>query len=336
MMSIDMKHKLRTIEAINALLNDLYIDLRKKVNYWSALTAQTAQARMGYIGQHLVSVVTGYKGGRSGARGKDLILPNGEYGEIKTCSKVDQLGICKSCKSPVSPNETACAFCGSTNIERKDDSKWLLSITEEYPSSSALIDSEDILVNISKPKYYYFVLFEFEDVKTSTSPIVVTIYIVDPKQNGFVLCMLDYFYNIKKNAPFNMWPHMLKFNLCNPKIIYRSKITFEGNIQTLFFNTEQPFVDPFSNLLQYSKSRNLTPNTLENLCKEFNVNHSLIASEVLMSIEEKAKRLAISNEEMIRRFSNAFYKESINAARIKLRNQGKDFPSIFSEIINAI
>ena len=53
--------ELKTIEAINTLLNDLYIDLRKKVNYWSSLTAQTAQARMGYIGQHLVSVVTGYK-----------------------------------------------------------------------------------------------------------------------------------------------------------------------------------------------------------------------------------------------------------------------------------
>lgn len=335
-MSEPIKHTLKSIEAVNALLHDLYIDLRKKVNYWSALTAQTAQARMGYIGQHLVSVVTGYPGGRSGARGKDLVLPNGEYGEIKTCSRVDQLGLCKSCRSPVSPNETVCAFCGSTNIERKDDSKWLLSITEEYPSSTALEDSEDILVNISKPKYYYFVLFEFENIKVATSPIVVTVYIVDPKQNGFVLCMLDYFYNIKTNAPFNMWPHMLKFHLCDPKIIYRSKITVEGEIQTLYFNCEEPLVVPFSNLLQYSKSKNLTQKTLKNLCAEFHIAQSTIVSDVLTSIERKAEQFSLKNEEVIRKFANAFYKEAIIAAKIKLQNQGNDFPSIFSEIINAI
>ena len=42
---------------------------------------------MGYIGQHLVSVVTGFPGGKSGARGYDLVMDNGHYGEIKTCYK---------------------------------------------------------------------------------------------------------------------------------------------------------------------------------------------------------------------------------------------------------
>lgn len=38
------------------------------------ITQQTPQARMGYVGQHLVSVVTGYPGGKSGARGYDLVI----------------------------------------------------------------------------------------------------------------------------------------------------------------------------------------------------------------------------------------------------------------------
>lgn len=67
-----LNYTLGTIEASEALIKDLYIDLRAKVNAWSKITQQTPQARMGYVGQHLVSVVTGYPGGKSGARGYDL------------------------------------------------------------------------------------------------------------------------------------------------------------------------------------------------------------------------------------------------------------------------
>ena len=63
-----LNYTLGTIEASEALIKDLYIDLRAKVNAWSKITQQTPQARMGYVGQHLVSVVTGYPGGKSGAR----------------------------------------------------------------------------------------------------------------------------------------------------------------------------------------------------------------------------------------------------------------------------
>ena len=80
-------YELGTAEASEALIKDLYIDLRAKVNAWSKITKQTPQARMGYIGQHLVSVVTGFPGGKSGARGYDLVMDNGHYGEIKTCYK---------------------------------------------------------------------------------------------------------------------------------------------------------------------------------------------------------------------------------------------------------
>lgn len=86
-----LNYTLGTIEASEALIKDLYIDLRAKVNAWSKITQQTPQARMGYVGQHLVSVVTGYPGGKSGARGYDLVIDDERHGEIKTCYRVDQL-----------------------------------------------------------------------------------------------------------------------------------------------------------------------------------------------------------------------------------------------------
>lgn len=81
-----LNYTLGTIEASEALIKDLYIDLRAKVNAWSKITQQTPQARMGYVGQHLVSVVTGYPGGKSGARGYDLVIDD-EFLNYKTTHK---------------------------------------------------------------------------------------------------------------------------------------------------------------------------------------------------------------------------------------------------------
>lgn len=111
-----LNYTLGTIEASEALIKDLYIDLRAKVNAWSKITQQTPQARMGYVGQHLVSVVTGYPGGKSGARGYDLVIDDERHGEIKTCYRVDQLGSCNACGAVVSSLETECAVCSSTSI----------------------------------------------------------------------------------------------------------------------------------------------------------------------------------------------------------------------------
>lgn len=111
-----LNYTLGTIEASEALIKDLYIDLRAKVNAWSKITQQTPQARMGYVGQHLVSVVTGYPGGKSGARGYDLVIDDERHGEIKTCYRVDQLGSCNACGAVVSSLETECAVCSSTNF----------------------------------------------------------------------------------------------------------------------------------------------------------------------------------------------------------------------------
>lgn len=148
-----LNYTLGTIEASEALIKDLYIDLRAKVNAWSKITQQTPQARMGYVGQHLVSVVTGYPGGKSGARGYDLVIDDERHGEIKTCYRVDQLGSCNACGAVVSSLETECAVCSSTSINRKDDSKWLIAIR-----------NNDEFAKLLDPYRYYFVLFEFESI----------------------------------------------------------------------------------------------------------------------------------------------------------------------------
>lgn len=244
-------YKLGTVEASERLINDLYIELRKKVNLWASITNQTAQARMGYVGQHLVSVVTGFLGGRSGARGKDLVLPNGGYAEIKTCYRVDQLGKCNECKATVSSIETVCHECGSKDLKRNDDSKWLIGIRHDEEFDAIL-----------EPKYYYLVLFEFTDLELPDT-IQVSIWRVDPRDIGFLYCMIDYYKNIRSlsssKAPFNLWPFQLKFDLMKPTLIYRSLITKEDKVQTEIFPSRDPEeLHPLKRLTEYSNSRNLT------------------------------------------------------------------------------
>jgi len=244
-------HTLGTVEASEQLINDLYIELRKKVNQWASITHQTAQARMGYIGQHLVSVATGFPGGRSGARGKDLVLPNDEYAEIKTCYRVDQLGKCNNCGAAVSGIEANCPECGSTDLKRNDDSKWLISIRHDEEFATIL-----------EPKYYYLVLFEFTDLHLPDT-IRASIWRVDPTVPGFAYCMIDYYKNIRagssSKAPFNLWPYQLKFDLMRPALIYRSYITKEDKVQTEIFPGRNPErLHPIQPLPTYSQSQNLT------------------------------------------------------------------------------
>lgn len=246
-------YKLGTVEASEALIKDLYIDLRTKVNAWSEITNQTPQARMGYVGQHLVSVVTGFPGGKSGARGYDLVMDNGTYGEIKTCYRVDQLGSCSDCGAVVSSLESVCAACGSKNINRKDDSKWLITINN---------DTE--FAEVIEPKAYYFVLFEFADLSDpSNNDIEASIWEVNPLNKGFAFCMVDYYLNIraksKSKAPFNMWPHEFKFALTKPQLIYRAMIKSNGNIETIIFPTlGNGFTDELEPLTEYSRATTIT------------------------------------------------------------------------------
>jgi hypothetical protein len=243
--------ELGKVETTVELIRELYIDLRKKVNRWAELTKQTAQARMGYVGQHLVSAATGYPGGKSGARGYDLILPDDKYGEIKTCYRVDQLGKCLECGAVVASIEKECSVCNSNKLKRMDDSKWLIGIRNQDEFDSILL-----------PKYYYLVLFDFKDL-SNPDTIRASIWQVNPTVPGFAFCMVDYNQNIraksKSKAPFNLWPFQLKFYLMKPELIYRSFIHSDDSIATeLFPNVQKPILTRLEPLQKYARSQNLT------------------------------------------------------------------------------
>ncbi len=232
-----------------SLLDDLYVTLRRDINEWASVTHQTPQPRMGYVGQHLVSVVTGYPGGRSGARGDDLKLPAGKVAEIKCCYRVDQLGKCKKCGAAVASIETICPNdqCKSVDLVRNDDSKWLLSPKDEKELHELFI-----------PKCYYLVLFEFVDLKKSDE-IAVCIFQVDTLCLGFTLCMIDYYFNIRaksaSKAPFNLWPWSPKFYMMKPLLIYKSIIKADDTIRTeIFPGINPPVLIGFGNLETYSRT----------------------------------------------------------------------------------
>jgi hypothetical protein len=258
MSSTDGRYRLGTIEASEAVLEDLYVSLRRAIAKWAAVTNQTPQARMGYIGQHLTSVVTGYPGGRSGARGKDLILPNGKAAEIKTCYRVDQLGACKVCGHAVASIELACPNCGatSTEIDRKDDSKWLIAPKSEQ-ELEALFESE----------WFYLVLFDFADF-ADPREINARIWQVDPRSRGFAYCMVDYYFNIRaksqSKAPFNLWPFSFKFGLLGGELIYWAIVHEDDTIETVLFPAQrgQPESIKLDPMTTYTRSTGLTNDAL--------------------------------------------------------------------------
>ncbi len=50
-------------------IDDIIITPKATLKKWSAITNQTPAVKLGYIGQHLASLITGVKGTGSGARG---------------------------------------------------------------------------------------------------------------------------------------------------------------------------------------------------------------------------------------------------------------------------
>lgn len=300
-----ISYKLGTVEASEALIKDLYLDLRSKVNAWSKITNQTPQARMGYIGQHLVSIVTGYPGGKSGARGYDLIMENNSYGEIKTCYRVDQLGSCNQCGAVVSSLETSCAACHSTSINRKDDSKWLISLRNETEFEKVI-----------EPTRYYFVLFEFENLNdTTNNNIIASIWEVDPKNKGFAYCMIDYYLNIRTNstskAPFNMWPYRLKFLLTKPILIYRSRIKEDGTIDTMIFPTMgNSYTDVLEPLPTYSRADTITLDAIHKVLNNLGIETSALPKNkrtCLQLLEKLRTKNNIDNDTLCDALADAIY-----------------------------
>lgn len=223
------------------LLSELFIEPRKKAVDWSRITQQTPNMKVGYPGQHLASLVTGMPGERTGARGNDLI----DGSEVKSCSRVDQVDECRACKNKVLRIETHCSHCGSDDISRKDDSKWLFTIRNENDLQVLTENVPRIVLVLAD--YPFFDVNQYDDVRFE----IFEIWNNSPRCSKFKTLMTNYYQNIfqthqaanpnKTPAPKNFWPYTYQFFLCNPIKIFSATVTDSLNNPEIHINK---FVNP--------------------------------------------------------------------------------------------
>ncbi len=198
--------------------------------------------KVGYPGQHLVSLVTGMPGERTGARGNDLI----DGSEIKSCSRVDQVDECKVCKNKVLRIENNCSNCESTNISRKDDSKWLFTIRSDNDLKVLTQDVKRVILVLAD--YPYFSDGGYDDIRFE----IFEIWTNSPRCIRFKEIMQNYYENIykfhkaktpnKTPAPKNFWPNSYQFYLCNPIKIFSATVTNSINNPKISI---EHFVQPY-------------------------------------------------------------------------------------------
>jgi hypothetical protein len=203
-------------ELIEKLLIELVLQPRIKALEWSEITKQTPNMKIGYTGQHLASLVLGMEGTKTGARGNDIV----DGSEVNSCSRVDQLDTCKDCEEKVLRIENTCPSCGSTNIKRMDDSKWLFTIRSENDLKVLTQEVDRIVLTLAD--YPNFDKGNFEDLRFQ----IFEIWTKSPRNKNFSTLMTNYYHKIysehKKNnanktpAPKNFWPYSYQFYMCNP------------------------------------------------------------------------------------------------------------------------
>ncbi|MDE7463060.1 MAG: MamI family restriction endonuclease [Muribaculaceae bacterium] len=205
------------LNKIKDFIQEIIINPRHTLKKWSELTRQTPSIKLGYIGQHLASLITGIQGSGSGARGDDLC----DGTEVKSCNKIDQLDKCKDCGSRVLRYEERCLSCGSSNIDRRNDSKWLFSIRSEHELKQYENLDRILLILTDYPDFSNNV---FTDVRISAFEI----YPKNKKCNVFIKLINNHFHNIytpkikkkKKANPMNLHPFSFQFYKCNPTLVF--------------------------------------------------------------------------------------------------------------------
>ncbi|MEY4926117.1 MAG: hypothetical protein RI894_553 [Bacteroidota bacterium] len=198
------------------LLQDLVLAPRLKALAWSKVTKQTPNMKIGYPGQHLVSLALGMEGARTGARGHDIV----DGSEVKSCSRVDQVDSCMECGEKVLRIEKSCPVCESTQIKRMNDSKWLFTIRSENDLKVLLNDVDRVVLAIAD--YPNFSKGDFEDLRFQ----LFEIWTKSPRCINFKKLMENYYYKVylkhksndaeKTPAPCNFWTFMFQFYMCNP------------------------------------------------------------------------------------------------------------------------
>lgn len=201
---------------IKQLIDELVLQPRINAIEWSKITKQTPNIKIGYPGQHLASLITGMTGERTGARGNDLI----DGSEVKSCSRIDQLDVCKSCGSSVARLEQECSHCQSDDIDRKNDSKWLFTIRNE----------NDLKVLINEVGRVVLLLGDYPNFDAGDfSTLRFQAFEIWPKESRhkrFAEIMTNYYRKIylahrkktpeKTPAPKNFWPYSYQFFISNP------------------------------------------------------------------------------------------------------------------------
>ena len=205
---------------LKEILLDLVLRPRRDLAKWARITKQTPNIKIGYPAQHLASLITGMEGERTAARGNDLR----DGSEVKSCSRLDQLDKCRACSAAVARIEDTFPACTSREIERKNDSKWLIGVRSE-DELRFLLDRVPRLVLIIGD-YPHFEANDWNTVRFRAYEI----WPRHPRHRNFSLLMRNYYRNIyekhiatnpnKTPAPKNLWPYSFQFYMCNPVRVF--------------------------------------------------------------------------------------------------------------------
>lgn len=197
-------------------ISEVILAPRATIMRWSKTTNQTPNLKIGYPGQHFASLVLGMPGTATGARGNDIA----DGTEVKSCSRVDQMDKCKDCKANVMRIQTKCPECGSSNIKRNNDSKWLIGVRSQ----------DELDMYLHRIPRMFFLLSDypnFEDGDYDTLRFTsFEIWNQSDRAKAFQQILIDYYKNIylahiaadpeSTPAPKNFWPYEYQFYLCNP------------------------------------------------------------------------------------------------------------------------
>lgn len=296
------------IELISKFINEIIVSPKKILKEWSMITNQTPAVKLGYIGQHLASLITGVKGTGTGARGDDLA----DGSEVKPCNKIDQADKCKSCGCRVMRYETICPRCGSTDIERKEDSKWLFTIRDEQELQQYLNMDRIVLILMDYPN---FKDSDFNDIRISCFEI----YPKEKRMSAFKDLITNYYYNIylfkveakKKTNPMNFHPWSFQFYKCNPIKTFECIIKDVDTKPTITINKDE-YVSPTrtrdtslptlpmpSSLLKKNEWEGMIANASYDEEIYPNLKGSYTKKEFMkLSAKEKAKQLPFISEKL--------------------------------------
>ena len=208
-------------EKIVRFIEEVIVEPKKIMRKWAEITRQTPAFKIGYVGQHMASLITGVQGSASGARGEDLV----DGTEVKTCNKLDQADKCKDCGARVMRIESVCGNCGSDNIERHEDSKWLFSVRNEQELQE-YCDLERLFLLLFD--YPGFNNGNFDDIRISSYEI----YPREPQGKVFRQLIANHYKNIylpkieamKKANPMNLHPFGIQFYKCHPVMTFSCTI----------------------------------------------------------------------------------------------------------------